>query len=358
LRARKLLEDVARIRPYTTPEILLVAEVESHLDQSDSAVERLALIPDRDPSAGQARLRAGQIERRRNRMRAAEAALLECVRLDPGSIQARRELAYIYGMQSRRNDISAQFLKLSALVPLDGKDLLLWTACGEDIWTNSSIRDDLEQYILAEPGDRRSRLTLVEVLMGEGELDLAEEHLAPLPNSDPEALALRARIALDRDQLEPARRLLKQADIEFPSVARTMGQLALRADDTPKAIEALRIAVRLDPNNQEAVQALALALKRGGFEAEAEEVQVKAEKLRALTKLLDECRRLGVRREPTLPKRLGKACEEVGWIDQARGWYALALEMDVFDPQVQTAVHRLGHPLPPPVPPVRPAQRP
>lgn len=341
-RAAELLEAVGWIRAHTPTERLLLADADDRLGRSERAVERLAAIPDDDPSAAAARLLAGQIERRRNRMRAAEAALLEAARLDPQLAQARRELVFMYGMQGRRIDLSAQFKRLVTLVPLTTRELMIWTVSNEDIWINSSIEGDLERYLDADPEDRLSRVALAEVLLRSGDAGRAESVLAPLPDADVDARALRARIALDRAQLDRASTLLEGGPADHPVIARLRGQLALRRNDLPGAVEALRTAVRLDPNNQEAVQALALALKRSGLDAEAEPVQAHAERLRALTRLLEEARSTEGRTEQTLPKRLARACEAIGALDQARAWYGLALQVDVLDPEVQRAVHRLA----------------
>ena len=53
------------------------------LGRPDEALAELARIPDGDPAAPRARLLAGQIELRRDRVRRAEAALLAALELDP-----------------------------------------------------------------------------------------------------------------------------------------------------------------------------------------------------------------------------------------------------------------------------------
>src|SRR5579864_380649 len=173
-RAESLLNRLAARRTPTSADKLLRAEVESDLGRADVALTILGGLPESDPLAPRARLLASQIERRRDRMRLAEAWLLESLRLDPKLIQARRELVYLYGMQARRAEMNAQFLALSELLPLYHDDMLLWTSSHEDIWIQSTIIPDLERFLAADPEDRWSRLALAEVLLVEGDLDRSE----------------------------------------------------------------------------------------------------------------------------------------------------------------------------------------
>ena len=60
----------------------------------------------------------GLIERHRQRLRYAEAAYRQAIRREPGLIQARKELIYILGMQSRRRELDAAFKDLARFAPL------------------------------------------------------------------------------------------------------------------------------------------------------------------------------------------------------------------------------------------------
>ena len=87
--------------------------------EPDAALADLPRVPDDHLAAAKARLLAGQIELRRDRVRRAEEWFLEAIRLDSRLVQAHRELIYIYGMQLRRAELSAQFLALSQPRPAD-----------------------------------------------------------------------------------------------------------------------------------------------------------------------------------------------------------------------------------------------
>ncbi len=48
--------------------------------------------------------------------------------------------------------------------------------------------------------------------------------------------------------------------------------------------------------------------------------------------------------KPTDLNRLGRACEAAGLIDEAHGWYMLAIGHNPLDSEAQQALHRLRDP--------------
>ena len=66
----------------------------------------------------------------------------------------------------------------------------------------------LERAIQADPGDRASRLALAECLRRLGRLDEADSNLDSLPPTDPDVLAVRALVALDRGDRPRAQALV------------------------------------------------------------------------------------------------------------------------------------------------------
>jgi tetratricopeptide (TPR) repeat protein len=323
---------------------LVRAELERSRGRPDAALAILERIPSGDPQAPVARLFAGQIERARFRARPAEAHWRAALELDPGQIQARRELIALLGTQLRRSELCDEFRHLARLVPLEQTELVVWTASHEDIWANATILDDLRRFLAADPDDRASRVALARVLQRSGQLDESRTVLAPLPDSDPEARVLRARDALDRNQPDEAQALLGPADAPTDDVATLVlrAQIALRRRDADAAITALREAERRDPGDREVLQNLALALTLHGDREQAEAYGQRAGRLRDLSALLD-LAKLGPRSDdPGIPRRIGAACAELGYPDEARAWYGLAIRSNPADAEAQAALYRLG----------------
>ena len=88
----------------------------------------------------------------------------------------------------------------------------------------------------ADPLDRWSRLALAENYRRMGRPDDAESAIGTLANDDPEAIALRGRIALDLQDHDEARRLLRWARPINPFLARLRGTLALGRRDVTHAL--------------------------------------------------------------------------------------------------------------------------
>src|SRR5262249_21156295 len=155
----------------------------------------------------------------------------------------------LYAMQARRADLNAQYRALAKLEPLGYDDVFFWMNSFEDRWINDLIRPQLERYLAADLEDRSSRLALAGVLGRHNELERAEALLRPLPNSDPDARALRVRIALGRMHLDEVRSLLDRGPREHVELALLRGHFAVRSKDSATAAREFRVALRLDPTN-------------------------------------------------------------------------------------------------------------
>ena len=99
---------------------------------------------------------------RRQRARAAEASLRRAIAINPAPIAARRELVYLYGMQRRCDELSAQFAALAELAPMSFDQVSLWCLIGSAPWDREEVRPILAAFVQADPHDRASRLALAE----------------------------------------------------------------------------------------------------------------------------------------------------------------------------------------------------
>jgi len=352
-RARSLLARLSQRRSPTAEDIALRAELEVGCGRVDQAVSLLTATPESDPSAARTRLVAGQIEKSRDRARRAEVLFLQAIRLDYKLAQARRELIFLYAMQARRADLNAQFRALAEREPLDFDDVFLWTNSLEDRWVNDLIRPHLERFLAADPLDRSSRLALAAVVLRAGNSDECAALLRSLPDSDPDARALRAQLALSRLQVDAARSLVADGPFEHVGLALFRAQLAVRSNDPITATREFRLALRLDPTNREALQGLSLVLKQLGDAAAAAPIQKLAEEWRHLTSLLQKSKTFDMRQDKTLFTQLAEACETLEQRAEARAWYRLALRLDPLDEQVQRALYRLRDRVPSARPPSR-----
>src|SRR5262249_1589618 len=151
----------------------LRGELAAIRDQLEQASADLSRVPDDHNLAPEARLIAGQIERRRGRLRLAEAAFLAAVRLDPSLVQAHRELISIYGIQLRRREINSEFVALQKLRNLTFDDTFHWTSLRNNAWDPVMVAEELTRSVAADSLDRWSRLALGEIQRRMASLDEA-----------------------------------------------------------------------------------------------------------------------------------------------------------------------------------------
>jgi tetratricopeptide (TPR) repeat protein len=340
-KAEAAVAKLAHLRSPTPNDWMLRAQVAMARSRTDEALADLAKVPDDDPLGAQARLMAGQLELRRYRTRSAEALFHEAIRIDPKIVQARKELIYIYGVQLRRKELAAQFLALSQLVPLTFDNAFHWCLTRNTMWEPLELTRMMERFLKADPDDRWSRLSLAESQRQLHHLDEADKAVAALPDSDSDALAIRVRVALDRNDERAAEALLAKAPKDHAELARLAGRLALAHGDATAAVRFLRAAYRAEPDNRDILVALANALALAG-DPEAGKIRTASRNHDVLGTLMQRASINANRRDPKLLRQLGAACEAIQRLPEARTWYNLAIGLDPLDKEAQQALFRLN----------------
>jgi tetratricopeptide (TPR) repeat protein len=340
-RAEAALNRADRSRPPTAADWMLRARIGLARGREEEALDALARVPDDDPRGPGARLRRGQVQLRMGRLRAAEADLLRAAELNPKQAQARRELVYLYGMQMRRDGLDAQFRALATLGPLTYDDALVWGLARGPKWNAEEVVADLRRFVATDPEERWSRLALAETLRQQGRADDAEEALAPLPATDPDARALRGALAVDRGDVPGAESLAAAGPSDHPGLARLRGRLALQGREWAAAARHFRAALATEPGHRDALYGLALALQQMDDPA-ARPYRDAARARDELNQRLERAARDRGGDNPDALRELAEACEAVGRLPEARAWYELAIARDPLDARAQRALHRLG----------------
>jgi tetratricopeptide (TPR) repeat protein len=184
-----------------------IAEQEGRLED---ALDQLKHIPDSDRIGAQARLKAGQIELARHRARAAEAAYLRSIALDPDQVQPYRELAKLYAMQRRKADCDAQFREIARRMTFDYVLAFAWGQNECQVWDPAEAIPLLSAIVEQDPDDRLSRLALaIDYRLGL-QYDQGEVVLRPLGDDDPDARAIRVQLAIDRVDFDAAEKLARE----------------------------------------------------------------------------------------------------------------------------------------------------
>jgi tetratricopeptide (TPR) repeat protein len=328
------------LRTPTSRDYLLKAQVAKGLSHAGEALADLAEIPDTDPVAAQARLLAGQIELRRDRIRFAEQALLAALKLDPTLVQAHRELLYIYATLLRRRELNEHFQALERLTPMTFDNVFHWCLTRNTVWEPHDRMMDLTKFVAADPEDRWSRVALAEVLRQVGRREEAANLLAVLPESDPDARAVRARLALDRGDDRAVESILAEGAADHPELARLRGWFALAHGNGPAAVRHFRAAFAAEPDDSNTVFGLGTALALAGDRVGAEPFLRESKAFDTLGALLTRAANPANHQDTALMRALGAACEAVHRRPEARAWFNLALQTNPLDEEAQKALYR------------------
>ena len=328
----------AQVEP-TPLDWMLRARIAESRGRLVEALDHLKHIPDSDPTSSQAWLKSGQIELARYNSRGAEAAFHRSLALNPEQIQPYRELAYLYALQRRRHECDAQFRALARRVQLDFILAFAWCQnfCG--IWDPKEARQSLSRFLEFNPDDRMSRLALATNLRVADLRDQAEATLRPLPDSDPDALALRAQLAMDVGDSDAAQALARLGPADHVRLNAIRGYLALNAGDARKAASYFQAALRQDHEDRDSIHGLGFALRllndpRG---RELTDTALRYDALRrAIVGSVNT-----IHTDPRLFYKLGELCESIHRTPEARVWYQLAIKRDPLDLEAHQAVARL-----------------
>jgi tetratricopeptide (TPR) repeat protein len=339
-RATDLLDRrAARVVP-TPLDCMLRARIAEAQGKPAEAIACLARIPDSDPTAAQARLKTGQIELARHRARAAEVALQHSLRLEPDQIQPRRELAYLYAIQLRRAECDAQFGALADRMPMGYVLAFAWCQNYCRIWDPEGARKVLKGFVNEDQDDRWSRLALAESYELTYDFDLAERLLRPLQDDDPDARALRVRLAIDQGQADAAERLARGGPADHVRLNVLRGQLALQRSDPKRAATAFRAAIGRDPGDRDAARGLGQALQALG-DPRATEFLHRAGQYDKLRRTIQDSVST-IKTDPALLTKLADLCASLNRTAEARVWFRLAIERDPLDTHAQQGLGRLG----------------
>jgi tetratricopeptide (TPR) repeat protein len=325
----------------TSEDWMVRARLEQLGGRLDDAIDSLTRVEDRDPLGSQARLMSGLIELERHRARPAEAALLKSIELDPGQTSARFEIARIYGRQQRLGNLDEQFGALSELNMLSFEQIRFWFMTRNAPWEAKDDIESLERMLKADPLDQWSRLALAEGLQRIGRRDEAEEMLQPVPDANPEARVIRARLAINQGSLDRAEQLLAEGPKNHPELAKFRGQLALKRVDGPAALSHFQQAYATKPDDPVTLMGLATALKLTGEPAAAEPFLAKLQRFHELTQLAGRISAANAATDGELHRQIGSICEAIGRRAEALAWYRLAITRNPLDDDAQRAIFRL-----------------
>lgn len=302
----------------------------------------LEAIPENSPHYAIAMQMAGQVHLRAGRLVPAEKRFLAAIRADDRAIVPRRELIYIYGLQLRRRELREVFAGLARVSPLSFGNVFHWCLTRGNDWEPQEIIDDMTKFLAADPTDRWSRIAKARSLLRLSKRDEARETLAPLAEDDPDAIALRAQIALDEGDSDKVIEFLAKGPRDHFDLAVMRARLALAEGELEKARDEFAIASKLDPDNRDAVIGMARVLAALGDQTDAAQWQDRAAKLDKLAALVQKAAEPNAQNDIDLMRKLAAGCEAVGHMAEAKAWWDLVAARNPLDQEAQAALYRLN----------------
>ena len=340
------LDRLRKLRPMTVLDHGLQARIHMAAGRNLEALAELAAIPDDHGLAGWARLRRGQLYRQLFDFRRAESEFRAAIRLDSGSIVARRELVYILGLQLRRAELNQTFLELSRLTTLGPKEVWVWCMVRDLVWWVPEEQIPiLQKAIASDPDDLASRLALVEVLRRNSRIDDANRELASLPPDLPEALAKRLEMLVEAEGPENAVNLLQKIPDNNAQASLIRGRLALASGNAREAIRYFEMADQSDPGRRQVLADLGRAWGLAGDQAKARDFTQKAGRVDALNNLLLKSENTVEKSGPAEWTQFALACEKAGRLNEARAWLALLIQKNPLDESAQAEIYRIDQTL-------------
>jgi tetratricopeptide (TPR) repeat protein len=345
--ARAALLELGRLRKKTGLDWTLQGQVAIAERRFDDAFAALAAVSDTHPIAPQTHLLAGRLHRQLQCVAKAEAEFRKALALKPTLVEAHKELIYILGIQSRRREVDAEFHRLAELIQLGPHDLMTWALSHFTRW-NPDIVADLDGFIKADPGDRYSRLAVAELLLERPEVEsYIERILAPLPSTDPDALALRINLAFNLGRFAQAQLLLEGAPADHPRIARMRGEMALLRHDLDGAIQHFQQAQSAEPYDRVSPMQLAQAFRLKGNRPASDVYFDRVHRLNRVYNTITQMRSPNRKEHFTDLAGLGQVFEEAGLETEAKAWYRLAIATDPLDGLAQKGFSRMRRSRPP-----------
>ena len=116
----------------------------------------------------------------------------------------------------------------------------------------------------------------------------------------------------------------------------------MKVGDAPAAVGHFRVALGADPSDRPTLFGLGQALRQAGDPASAEPYLEASRRHDAVTPLVTEASTAAGMADPTLPCRIGEACEAAGRFAEAAAWFRLAIARDPLDSRAQADLARVA----------------
>lgn len=314
---------------------LMLGDVQFRQGRVTEAIQSVARVPSGSSNGAAARQLEGTLLLIAGRGSESERVLKECLYLDPRSIEARRRLVFLYGIELRRNDLQRILWELHALGAAETSDLVLLSGSSFIVWNAAEIVGTVQKFVAADPNDIAARVAVGRYLRRQSDLDEARrilEQACRLGPRDPDPLAALIECLIDRNEMNDADRVLERLPADWdqdPRFAFFRGRVHEQFDRTDEAIQFYHRAAQLDPDHREANYRLGQLLLQSGDGSEAarhlERARMLSEREVLLGTLMD------TRERAHYAPVVARLEVELGHERLARAWFEEAVRLNPYD---------------------------
>lgn len=345
IRANEILRRVVVAQPTNHYAWVALAAVAYDLGDFAAAVAAARQIPDATIYAGKARLIEGDGWYSMNRVREAERAWREALRVAPDMSVPRIRLARIFAAQIRREELAAILWEIYDRDEATPVEMCQLTTTSFIHW-KPDVVELLAPWATADADDHHTRRALCHYAMDVGRFQPAIDELESMhrdrPDDDATRLAL-AKAYLRSGRLDAAKTLLADAPRTESLIGRwrqLRGSWALAMGSYDAAVAELESAVATLSFDLPTHEQLARAMRLTGRAHDSERHAIAAQTLMSIREqcLMLEASGFWLERAHALVV----LCERMGMNEQALGWARLGAASFPEDTTLQSAVARLN----------------
>jgi tetratricopeptide (TPR) repeat protein len=344
--AAQELRIVLKLDPESAAACLMLADVTFRAGRIQEALQAVRRVPSRSANGVPARLLEGTLLIMVGEASRAEAVLNECLALDSTSIEARRRLVFLYGIELRREELRRVLWELHALGATEATDLVLLSGSTFIVWNAKEIMGTIERFAEADPQHVPARIALGYYRRRQNDFDGARRDLfeaCRLAPTDCEAHVALLDCLFDQDDLDEASRILSRVPNEWHEDGRLLyfrGRMAERAGEFERAIQWYRDAIAMDPDHRESRYHVGQLLLQAGHDEEAHKHLDHSRKLAERESLLGTL--LDTRDPSRYAPQVARLERALGHDRLADVWFAEAVKLNPHDTALRSEVEQFA----------------
>jgi tetratricopeptide (TPR) repeat protein len=333
---------------------LLLAAAYDQLNDAENAMQQLAMVPDTDALAANARFSEAQIAFfKRRQALFSEKSLLKAISLKPDFPEALSRIGTLYDIQNRIEMRNRVFQSLDEKSALKRDELLLWTVSRRLDSVETAYQQALSEFVKSDTNDFHSRIALCDHLRLSGNFEEARHLINQISATDHDQIKilLQIEILIDQGELQKAVEMVKIIDadkIPAPFTGRfhfASARLSLFQKKPDQAFSILTQLLQREPLNRQAIQLIIQVMR---FQNKKNESAAFEHRLNLIDQLEDKgqkARATLYQNDKSWAESIAAIAMELGQTHLARAWLRTLLANDPLNDSLQKRIYQLDQKL-------------